>query len=270
MKAIIDFGSRSTKVYISDGEKTELVMTHSKDMISQEPSQEDIARMLETILASLKSADNVNAIATEAARRSATLDFKLSSACREHKIGYEKISQEKEAELIQQAFTLQGGETLDIINAGGGSIQISRPDKSFALLPFGIADLNRMYALATAPGDRRVNECVSFVADAMPQDLKTFVYTGGEVTYLRKQGAVLGAEDVCAKDEFLRVSRELARLPSAELEARSPFDKSWMSGAVASNCIVEAAFRASGAPVFYPSDQNIAHGMIRKLMGRTA
>jgi hypothetical protein len=84
VKVIIDFGSRSTKVYVSDGKVTDLVFTHNKDLISQEPSFEEIDDILETMVKSLPPVKNtamIQAIATEAARRSATLEYKLAGAC---------------------------------------------------------------------------------------------------------------------------------------------------------------------------------------------
>lgn len=165
------------------------------------------------------------------------------------------------------AFSNDNRDEVEIINAGGGGIQIIRPDKSFFLVPFGISDLNRQFSLNSEnPAERKSAACTSFIKENLPKDLGTFVYTGGEKTYLTKAGATLGDKGECLKEEFLRISRGILAKNAAEMEALSPFGKNWMLGAVASNCIVEAALEASGTNAFYPSDRNIAHGLVNQLM----
>ena len=115
-KAIIDFGSRSTKVYINNGATTDLVFTHSKDLISKTPTMEEVQDVLRTILSSLSEADNITAIATEAARRSTTLEFQLANSCKEQGVSYQTIDQTTEANLILKAFTNEDKSHLEIVS----------------------------------------------------------------------------------------------------------------------------------------------------------
>lgn len=268
-KAVIDFGSRSTKVYVSDGHVTNLVLTYNRDLISQDPAYEDVADMMKKIISSVTRADGVSAISTEAARRSTALDFMLAKVCQDNGISYQKISQTDEAALIREAFSDSASGTLEIMNVGGGSIQIVRPDGEFFLLPFGISDLNKKFFLSGNPSERRILDCVQYVSEKLPQNLGTFIYTGGEKTYLLKMGVNIDHESRCLRSDFARMATQMASQTNDELELLSPYGQGWMSGANASNCIVVAALDVSKQDSFYASDLNIAHGVAQQLMRKS-
>ena len=52
-------------------------------------------------------------------------------------------------------------------------------------------------------------------------------------------------------------------MSNEELEIKTPYDKKWMSGAIASNCIVIACLEHAKSNFFVPSDLNITHGLIK-------
>lgn len=258
---VIDFGSRSVKGYIARGQTLLNVATYNWDPIHNEPSQERVDEIVSRIRAQAENVDRGRAIATEAARRSPTLAEKLRQSCGRHGIEYRAISQCLEAELIQRAFSGQLTERVDIVNAGGGSIQIVTSSGRLELIRFGISDLNAEFNLLGRPSERRVEDCRRYLNRHLPK-MGVFIYSGGELTYLRAVGATLGASNQCSMLEFRKVSSRLASLELAELEALSPFGHGWMSGAIASNCIVEACLEVSGSDYFHPSDVNIAHGLV--------
>ena len=99
---------------------------------------------------------------------------------------------------------------------------------------------------------------------------RPFVYSGGELSYLRAVGARVDDDGRCTAEEFRRIAALVDGLDGEALAAVSPFDRGWSSGAVASNAIVRACLAASGAGGYYASDTNIADGIIAALAGRSA
>ena len=267
-KAIIDFGSRSIKVYQLSQQVVSNVLTHSWDPITRIPASEELDSILQVIKNSIDPNATISAIATEAARRSGSFRNSLKAACNRWNIEYKTITQQYEAELIRHAFSYQivADEKADIINVGGGSIQIVQSDNSFTLLPFGISDLNAQFNLAARPEERAYQESINFIIESLPHNLKCFIYTGGELTYLKAVGGKVAKSGRCFENEFKRISNKILKMEIGQMEKISPFDKGWMTGAVASNAIVEAFFKKSGSEYFYPSDQNISHGLIYQLI----
>jgi hypothetical protein len=158
-----------------------------------------------------------------------------------------------------------------VVNAGGGSIQIVRPDGATALMDFGISDLNRWFGLEGPVGSRRVEEAFGFVRAALPPMPRPFLYSGGELSYLVAFGAKVDPEGRCEVSDFLRLAAEVDAMELGRMEALSPFDRGWARGAVASNAIVRAMLMACGADHYYASDVNIADGIIAAVAaGRTA
>src|SRR5690606_16117256 len=141
---------------------------------------------------------------------------------------YQTLSHAIEAELIRDAFGAPADR--DIVNAGGGSIQIVRPTGEAVLLDFGITDLNRRFGLTDEPARREVQAARALVREALPAMERPFIYSGGELSYLRALGARLGPDGRCPTAEFERIAALVDRLENAELEARSPFDPGWMRG----------------------------------------
>lgn len=266
-KAVIDFGSRSAKLYVGDSQGVALTKMLSRDFIGNEPSADEIRILLEELLSHDAGFHSIRAIATEAARRSASLAAKFESSCQAKGIVYETISQKAEADLIGRAFANDNHDGCEIINAGGGSIQIVRPGAGLLLLPFGMSDLGSKFGLHGLPPDRQFAMAVDFVHVHLPVDLGAFIYTGGEETWLRHMGVVLDGDGACARHDFENLSRRILEKTQAELESLSPFDKNWMAGVIASHAIVEGALKASGQDRFFPSDRNIAHGLICEIMG---
>lgn len=265
MDYIIDIGSRSLKLYrmpCEGSEMLQVVHVVNWDPIATQHTLHSVRSYLQQLLAAIQESGVVSAIGTAAMRRFEGLALATGEACGELGIHYATIDQVEEAELIRLACR-EAAQELDIVNAGGGSIQIVKRDNSLCLLPFGMTDLNRDFCLNGPPADRQTASCIAWVTRQLPDDAGSFMYTGGECSYLAKLGVPMSGHGICRKDDFVRCARQIAMLEEAELESRSPFGPGWMLGAVASNCIVEAYLAKSCAEEFVASDINIAHGLLK-------
>lgn len=260
---VIDCGSRSIKLHAVSPAGLSLRGTRSWDPIGDPHS----ARRIGTLLAELGQVvpDNepVLVVGTAAARRSRGLAGAIGTACASRGWAYRTLSQDLEAHLIRDAFPDAAGR--DIVNAGGGSIQIVRRDGGMALLPFGITDLNARFALSDTPSRRDCAGAEAYVGRQLPDLHGPFIYSGGELSYLRAAGAAVGLDGSCTAAEFRRIAARIDALDAARLPEVSPFDPGWSRGAVASNAIVRACLARSGSGYYVASDVNIGDGIIRRL-----
>jgi hypothetical protein len=265
---VIDCGSRSIKLHEAHRDAVSLHATRSWDPINDTANVARVGQLLADLTRDLPAVSSIHVVGTAAARRDPKVADAIGEACAAFGWTYETLSHAGEALLIRDAFARS--EDCDIINAGGGSIQIVRPDGSAELLGFGISDLNARFDLAGWAGGRRVEEACDFVRGELPSMRRPFIYSGGELSYLRAMGAAVGGDGRCSVDEFLCVARKVDATELDALEALSPFDEGWMRGAVASNVIVRAMLLESGVDHYYASDINIADGIIAALAGRAA
>lgn len=263
---VIDCGSRSIKLHSADAAAASLCAARSWDPINDAGHSERVAALLAELTGDLPAAAAVHVVGTAAARRSAAVALAIADACQAFGWSYETLTQEQEAALILEAFG--GRRDCDIVNAGGGSIQIVDADGGASLLPFGISDLNREFGLSLAPQLRRAEAATDYVAARLPNLGRPFLYSGGELSYLRALGARTTDEGRCEEAEFDRVAARVDRMEVGELERLSPFDAGWCSGAVASNAIVRACFRRAGVGFYFASDVNIADGVMARLARR--
>jgi exopolyphosphatase/pppGpp-phosphohydrolase len=256
---LLDLGSRSAKAYRKDTTWVEdRQVTWS--LLENDRGESEIFRDLQSLVSSYQGRSKISAIGTEAMRRNPKLAAVISNACKQLGIAYRTLSHKEEAELILKAIPDTAGR--DLINVGGGSIQIiSSQTAEMHLLCFGISDLNKHFALNEAPCVRQIETCVAWIESQLPKLSSSFIYTGGEEKYLRHLGLQLPG-GLCNREVFEDLASKMAELSVAELEALSPHDPKWMRGAVASNCIVRALLRRSAAKNFVPSDLNIAHGLM--------
>ena len=264
---VIDCGSRSIKLHEASGGAISLWATRSWDPINDARQAGRVGELLADLTREVPAVSAIHVVGTAAARRDAGIAAAIDAACRALGWSYETLSQETEAALIRAAFSDR--RDCDIVNAGGGSIQVVGADGAMTLLPFGITDLNRDFGLAQAPADRRTADATDFVLSHLPALARPFVYSGGELSYLRCIGAELGEAGYCAAVEFGRVAARVDAMDANELASVSPFDAGWSSGAIASNAIVRACLRAAGTGFYYASDINIADGIVASLAGRS-
>ena len=264
-RLILDLGTNSAKAYLSDSEIIEV------DVITWSLLESHDSEKIEPALTKLLKNHNPNgtnaiAIGTAAMRRNAELELQTQAICQKLGIKYQTLSQQEEANLIKQAVAIETANSkLDIINVGGGSIQIiaAATDK-LALLQFGISDLNRKFNLTDSPSQRKIKECIHWLKEQLPSWIREFVYTGGEKTYLESIGVPL-YDHRCHEEDFKLMSQKLEKMQMHEIEQLSPFDTKWMQGAIASNCIVISCLEISGAKQFTPNNLNIAHGLISQM-----
>ncbi|MCY9661254.1 hypothetical protein P5G65_01235 [Paenibacillus chondroitinus] len=272
-KLILDLGSHSAKVFKKSDIGIEQVDVLTWELLESEiclPSIEDkLKSLLSTQGSFLEGAPlgNIEAFGTEAMRRSPHLSEHMEEICRNLRIAYRTISQKEEAELLRKAISESDIPShLDVINVGGGSIQIiTKECEAPYLIPFGISDLNQEFQLLGAPHQRQITTCIKWLSSRLPASLGPFAYTGGEKTYLRHFDIELEQDLYCSRSDFTQLTRQLALLELSALENNSPFDPKWMRGAIASNCVVLAGLIKSGAGKFMPSDLNIAHGFMNQL-----
>lgn len=264
---VIDCGSRSIKLHEAGPNKAHLRATRSWDPINDACHADRVGALFMELSENLPAVAAVHVVGTAAARRNAAVASAIAEACRAFGWSYETLSQEREAALIRQAFS--GREDCDVVNAGGGSIQIVEPAGEATLLTFGISDLNREFGLAGPPHERRVSEATAYIAACLPDLQRPFVYSGGELSYLRAFGARTSTGGRCAADEFHRVADRVDRMEADELARLSPFDAGWTSGAIASNAIVRACLLRNEADFYYASDVNIGDGVMSLLARRS-
>lgn len=262
---VIDCGSRSIKLHSASPSGITLWATCSWDPIGDPRSARSIDALLSDLARFLPDTAPVLVVGTAAARRSRRLARAIGSACSSHGWSYRTLSQQLEARLIRDAFGDRDGCT--IVNAGGGSIQIVDSNGELSLLDFGITDLNAGFDLSGAPTGRNCAAATAFVSRRLPDMRGPFVYSGGELSYLRAAGARLDQEGRCTATEFLEVAARVDAMNAEQLQGVSPFDPGWSRGAVASNAIVRACLARSGSDFYYASDVNIADGIIRRLAG---
>jgi exopolyphosphatase/pppGpp-phosphohydrolase len=264
---VIDCGSRSIKLHEAAGGAVSLWATRSWDPINDARQTARVGELLADLTRDIPPVAAIHVVGTAAARRDPGVAGAIAGACKAMGWTYETLSQEAEAGLIRAAFAGQAG--CDIIDAGGGSIQIVGADGPVSLLGFGISDLNRMFRLGAEPADRQVRAATDFVFERLPALDRPFVYAGGELSYLRRLGAHLTDAGRCEAREFERVAARADAMTAAELAYLSPFDAAWSRGAVASNAIVRAIFERSGASHYHASDVHIASGIVASIAGRS-
>lgn len=262
---VIDCGSRSIKLHEATSGAVSLCATRSWDPINDARHAGRVGELLADLTRDLHTISAIHVVGTAAARRDPEVATAIHAACAGLGWSYETLSQDAEAELIRDAFG--GRSDCIIVNAGGGSVQIVGAGVS--LLQFGISDLNRDFCLDGPAADRQVGAATAFVRDRLPDLDRPFIYSGGELSYLRALGAVLGEDGFCTAQEFFRVADRVDAMAEGELERLSPFDAGWCSGAVASNAIVRACLQRSAHGYYFASDVNIADGIISSLAGRS-
>ncbi|BBD70930.1 hypothetical protein NIES4072_72960 [Nostoc commune NIES-4072] len=262
---ILDLGSRTAKLYILDNE-VKNINNVNWEVIEGKSSKESINNSLIELLKPINFNEihRIHAVGTEAMRRDKKLENIVSSVCHSLGILYTTISQEYEAQLIKEAARKANiTDKYDIINVGGGSIQIILKEASKAvLLNFGISDLNDRFYLLEAVGHRKIEECIAWIKKHLPETTALFGYTGGEATYLKHFGVPLQADHTCLKTDFYDFAERISNFDLQSLERVSPFGSKWMRGAVASNCVVLACLEKAQTNYFLPSDLNISHGLI--------
>lgn len=272
-KLILDLGSHSAKVFRKSNDHIEQVDVLTWELLESGVDLPSIEGTLKSLLSTQYSfieglgQGDIEAIGTEAMRRSPHLSEHMQEVCRNLRIAYRTISQKEEADLLKKAIAESDiPSDLDVINAGGGSIQIITSESEAPyLIPFGISDLNQQFNLLGPPEQRQIATCIKWLSCRLPASLEQFAYTGGEKTYLRHFQIEFEDDLYCQRNDFTLLTRQLAAQDLQTLEANSPFDPKWMRGAIASNCVVLAGLIKSGATKFMPSDLNIAHGFIRQL-----
>jgi exopolyphosphatase/pppGpp-phosphohydrolase len=259
---VLDVGSHSLKMYQLDDTSANLVGTLTWHLLEESDPYHAMSSGVKSILKKCLPDAVVIAIGTEALRRKPELKSIALDVFKLHGIDLHVITQVEEAVLIRRAFLkMHKHFDVDVVNVGGGSIQIVQRNNRMTLLDFGICDLNTRFRLGQSPDGRMVDECIDWISSHLPLDLQDFAYTGGELTYLNRLN-VSTVHSWCTRSSFETLAQRLALLDEAELELLSPYDPKWMRGAIASNCIVLSLLRKASVERFYASDLNITNGFL--------
>lgn len=106
MSTIVDFGSRSIKIYISGGiDQGRQVASINWCPLEAETSERTIEAALDDLHArTRRTSSPVLAVGTAVARRSARLRARIEAFCAGHGWRYETLTQERELALVARAF----------------------------------------------------------------------------------------------------------------------------------------------------------------------
>ncbi|MBE7653884.1 Ppx/GppA phosphatase family protein [Tenacibaculum finnmarkense] len=266
---IIDIGSNTIKFHVKSNEDIHFKNSYniSWNILDRKRDDNYFDEILGKIKKIVTDFDEIIAIGTEALRNNATLEKRIIKGFNELNISYKTITQEVEAELIKSAVYKEPAyKGLNIINVGGGSIQIIDTSDNIFLFKFGISFLNSEFNLNKTPSERKSDECIKWIENQLPELTNSFIYSGGEKKYLESMNIKLQQEGYCLQSDFKELHTSMLIKPIDDLKKHSPFDPDWMQGAIASNCIVLAIMNKSNSNTFLPSDLNISNGVYEVLL----
>lgn len=266
---VVDVGSHSIKTYKKTFTGIELIRVTTWEILESRLGTEAIEKIILSALHGFNER-HIQVIGTEALRRNLKIKDAVKSALKKVDVELKVISQNREAQLIKKAFlTKHKGANGDIVNVGGGSIQIMSLDSGRkSLYKFGISDLNKKFKLNSLPEKRMVDECIFWLmAQFKNLSCRPFWYTGSESKYLKHLGVPLTDKEYCRLHDFQFMAQWLHQTPRDFLQALSPFDRPWMNGAIASNCIALALMKSRRQSGMYASNFNISHGLILEVCG---
>jgi len=260
---VADLGSHSIKLYRRLGDGVKMQKTHAWQVLKWPANgayHHKVGIYLDELMSGLREGDGVVAVATAAFRNRMDLSTAARLACAERGIPLEILEHDSEAELLAKTINADPNlEGLIGVNVGCGSIQLAIGEQRH-LLSVGIMDLTKRFLLDGLPSERLVADCTDWVVSQMPPWSGPFAYLGDELTYLMSFGVPV-EEGWCHVSDFKHFANKLNSLPMDELMKRSPFDPGWMSGAIGSNCIVQALLRSFGTERFRPVNANIGHAV---------
>jgi len=266
---IIDIGSNTIKFHTKPNSGTRFTNSHniSWNILDKNVNITYLNEVFDKIKNFIIDFNEVIAIGTEALRNSPYLEGFIIDSFKELNISYKTISQQYEAELIKTAvYKNPIYKGLNIINVGGGSMQIIDNLDNVFLFKFGISFLNAEFNLSKSSSERRSEDCVNWLTNQLPSLDSSFVYSGGEKKYLESMGVNFQENGFCSQSDFKELHASMLTKPLEELKKYSPFDPDWMCGAIASNCIVLALMNKSNSKFFLPSDLNISNGVYETLL----
>ena len=135
---VLDLGSHSAKIFKKENGVIKKVFTMTWEILERDRPWEEIKLQLDkNLMGKIPPQSKIKVIGTEAIRRNFSFEKKISSYFKNKGIPYQTITQQEESLLILNALEERPG--LDVVDAGGGSIQIySRKLNRPFLLKFGI------------------------------------------------------------------------------------------------------------------------------------
>jgi exopolyphosphatase / guanosine-5'-triphosphate,3'-diphosphate pyrophosphatase len=191
------------------------------------------------------------------------------------------LSKEEESRLVVKAVEESfSPNSLDlvIINAGGGSTQISYKEREKIReysLPIGISDLNEKFLKRYPISKRNYVLMKNYIKETLTSEIKNIdekenlVYTGGELDYMLITGFPL--EDFkgsishpkkISTENFKNFSGEMRKLSLEEIQSFMPANPNWMNGAIASNTLLEVLCDLFKIKTIIPSNKNLNDGII--------
>ncbi len=297
--AIIDLGSSTIKLNICEFDSKQEVVTVLKksvttnlaeDFFENETIKDEARKRTLKELKELKDeasnhgVTDFKLIGTKVLRDAKNSSEVLSEIQKDTGLKLEILSKEIEAGYVANAVFESFEEKekdMVVINAGGGSTEIVFRIKGkveIFSLPIGISDLNERFVKKHPIENERYNLMKEFIKKNVVENineipkLETMVYTGGELEYMLITGFPL--EDFegsfshpkqLSKENFDKHAAEMRVLSLEQIQAFMPDNPNWMSGAVASNTLLEVLADVFEIKIIIPSNKNVNDGILLKM-----
>lgn len=292
-KILIDVGSSTIKVYKHTSDKLDFVVQRSisfKDGFDPEggitpAAKKELFELIDSIKEKNKE-DLIKIYATGIFRKLAdeTRVSFVDEFFSRTGFFFNIINQDLENFYLEMALVgrCSLNESILLINIGGGSTELVVMYGKEAIekknLDLGVGTINTKFPeINESVAKVKLEVVVSFVKATLPalsNKVKTVVYTGGELEYMKLANYPLKKNDLF-KDEdhpsliftknFAVKNKEIFQKTTLkDLETLMPNNPKWMYGARGCSAIAQAICEKYGIETIIPSNSNIINGIIRQ------
>jgi hypothetical protein len=293
---IIDLGSSTIKLTVSEIDNHNQITVHLKKSITtnlaedffetEEIKEQAKERTIEG-LKDLKDealsygVSDFKLIGTKVLRDAKNKSEVLEAIERETGLILEILTKEKEIEYVSKAVREsfdEKGKEMVIVNAGGGSTQISflnNGELNQHSLPIGISNLNEKFVKEYPIKENKYKDMKKFIENIIIENIPdipsidSLVYTGGELDYMlitgfpleELKGSISHPKKI-SKQSFKEYSAKMREMTLEEIQAFMPNNPNWMNGAIASNTLLEVLSDLFKAKTIIPSNKNVNDGIL--------
>ena len=291
-KILIDIGSSTIKVYISDGERCVLDMTKSiafKEGFDPEKGiEEKKKKELIDLLLQVKKKSNgtpIKAYATALYRKlnPKTKNNLLDEIHQKTGVYFNVIDQNLENHYLEKAMISKCDlkEPILLINIGGGSTELVVIKNKVGVcrenIDLGVGQINTKYIdINSGVSGISLESVVSYVKTLLPKLPEKPVYafyTGGELTFMKRADYPLHKNNLfldldhpykISTSDFAKSNKKLFRVITlTQLEKIMPENPTWMHGARGCSAIAQAICEKYEIKEIIPSDSNLINGVMR-------
>ncbi len=298
--AIIDLGSSTIKLNVCEFDahqevatllKKSLTTNLAEDFFENEMIKDEARKRTMEGLKELKNealdfgVTDFKLIGTKVLRDAKNSNDILSEIEKETGLKLEVLSKENEASYVANAVFESFEEKekdMVVINAGGGSTEIVlrfKGNVDVFSLPIGISDLNEKFVKEYPIDDGKYNEMKEFIKKNVFENIKdilkfkTMVYTGGELEYMLITGFPLqdfegsfSHPKQLNKENFDKYASKMREMSLEKIQSFMPENPGWMSGAIASNTLLEVLSDVFEVEIIIPSNKNVNDGILLEMM----